>query len=166
MNPLIHSPRTATRTAAGYRSRSPRLGQIGGCEVATSDEVKLRSRDSVAEQTSSETLGDPMGYANRGPRVTTDWRDMNEAESASVLEECHARVPRALVGVSGSRETAEDGLQDALAAALKAGRPRPGTSRGVRHVPKSDWTARSPVDIDRASDGPCPARPEGLGRRG
>ena len=36
---------------------------------------------------------------------------MNEAEWGSVLEECYARVLRALVGVSGSRETAEDGLQ-------------------------------------------------------
>ena len=51
-----------------------------------------------------------IAHANEGSRVTTQRRDMNEAEWAGVLEECYARVLRALVGVSGSRETAEDGL--------------------------------------------------------
>ena len=37
------------------------------------------------------------------------------------LEECYARVLRALIGACGSRERAEDGFQDALVDALKPG---------------------------------------------
>jgi DNA-directed RNA polymerase specialized sigma24 family protein len=80
---------------------------------------------------------------------------MNEAEWASVLEECYARVLRALVGVSGSRETAEDGLQDALAAAWKPGvrerieRPDAWLFRvGVRMIRRGHWRTRREVRID------------------
>jgi RNA polymerase sigma factor (sigma-70 family) len=77
---------------------------------------------------------------------------MNEAEWASVLEECYARVLRALVGVSGSRETAEDGLQDALAAAWKPGvrerieRPDAWLFRvGARMIRRGRWRVRREV---------------------
>ena len=80
---------------------------------------------------------------------------MNEAEWASVLEECYARVLRALVGVSGSRETAEDGLQDALAAASKPGvrerieRPDAWLFRvGVRMIRRGRWRTRREVTMD------------------
>jgi RNA polymerase sigma-70 factor (ECF subfamily) len=80
---------------------------------------------------------------------------MNEAEWASVLEECYARVLRALVGVSGSRETAEDGLQDALAAAWKPGvrerieRPDAWLFRvGVRMIRRGRWRTRHEVTMD------------------
>jgi DNA-directed RNA polymerase specialized sigma24 family protein len=80
---------------------------------------------------------------------------MNEAEWASVLEECYARVLRALVGVSGSRETAEDGLQDALAAAWKPGvrdrieRPDAWLFRvGVRMIRRGRWRTRREVTMD------------------
>jgi RNA polymerase sigma factor (sigma-70 family) len=82
---------------------------------------------------------------------------MNEAEWASVLEECYARVLRALVGVSGSRETAEDGLQDALAAAWKPGvreqieRPDAWLFRvGVRMIRRGRWRRRREVALDDA----------------
>jgi DNA-directed RNA polymerase specialized sigma24 family protein len=80
---------------------------------------------------------------------------MNEAEWASLLEECYARVLRALVGVSGSRETAEDGLQDALAAAWKPGvrerieRPDAWLFRvGVRKIRRGRWRTRREVTLD------------------
>ena len=80
---------------------------------------------------------------------------MNEAEWASVLEECYARVLRALVGVSGSRERAEDGLQDALAAASKPGvrerieRPDAWLFRvGVRMIRRGRWRTRREVTMD------------------
>ena len=80
---------------------------------------------------------------------------MNEAEWASVLEECYARVLRALVGVSGSRQTAEDGLQDALAAAWKPGvrerieRPDAWLFRvGVRMIRRGRWRTRREAILD------------------
>ncbi len=80
---------------------------------------------------------------------------MNEAEWTNVLEECYARVLRALVGVSGSRETVEDGLQDALAAAWKPGvrerieRPDAWLFRvGVRMIGRGRWRTRREVTMD------------------
>lgn len=46
---------------------------------------------------------------------------MDDQEWDQALESCYARVLRALIGVCGSRERAEDGLQDALVAAWKPG---------------------------------------------
>jgi RNA polymerase sigma factor (sigma-70 family) len=46
---------------------------------------------------------------------------LNDQEWDQVLEACYARVLRALIGACGSRERAEDGLQDALVAAWKPG---------------------------------------------
>jgi RNA polymerase sigma factor (sigma-70 family) len=64
-------------------------------------------------------------------------------------------VLRALVGVSGSRETAEDGLQDALAAAWKPGvrerieRPDAWLFRvGVRMMRRGRWRTRREVRMD------------------
>ena len=93
---------------------------------------------------------------------------MNEAEWASVLEECYARVLRALVGVSGSRETAEDGLQDALAAAWKPGvrerieRPDAWLFRvGVRMIRRGRWRTRREVTME---DNQAPIHGPGLDR--
>jgi RNA polymerase sigma factor (sigma-70 family) len=81
---------------------------------------------------------------------------MNEAQWAGVLEECYARVLRALVGVSGSVEAAEDGLQDALAAAWKPGvrerieRPDAWLFRvGIRMIRRGRWRTRREVAMDR-----------------
>jgi RNA polymerase sigma factor (sigma-70 family) len=46
---------------------------------------------------------------------------LDDQEWDRALEACYARVLRALIGACGSRERAEDGLQDALVAAWKPG---------------------------------------------
>lgn len=84
---------------------------------------------------------------------------VNDAEWTRLLEECYARVLRALIGACGSREAAEDGLQDALAAAWKPGirddieRPDAWLYRaGLRAIRRSRWRLRREVRIgeDRA----------------
>ena len=47
--------------------------------------------------------------------------NLDDQEWDDALEACYARVLRALIGACGSRERAEDGLQDALVAAWKPG---------------------------------------------
>ena len=80
---------------------------------------------------------------------------MNDAEWTSLLEECYARVLRALIGACGSRDAAEDGLQDALAAAWKPGvrddiqRPDAWLYRaGLRAIRRGWWRQRRDVRMD------------------
>jgi len=115
----------------------------------------MTARPTHGRRGTSPERSHAIAYANEGSRVTTQRRDMNEAEWAGVLEECYARVLRALVGVSGSRETAEDGLQDALAAAWKPGvrehidRPDAWLFRvGVRMIKRGRWRLRREVTMD------------------
>jgi DNA-directed RNA polymerase specialized sigma24 family protein len=80
---------------------------------------------------------------------------VNETEWMAVLEDCYAQVLRALIGACGSREQAEDGLQDALAAAWKPG-VREGIERpdawlyrvGLRRIGRTRWRRRREVAID------------------
>lgn len=83
---------------------------------------------------------------------------MTDSEWNLVLEARYARVFRALVGASGSREQAEDALQDALAAAWKPGvresieRPEAWLYRvGIRALRRSRWRRRREVPL--AHDG-------------
>lgn len=80
---------------------------------------------------------------------------MNEAEWTIVLAECYARVLRALIGACGSREQAEDGLQDALVAVWKPGvrerieRPDAWLYRvGLRTIRRGHWRRRREVRIE------------------
>jgi RNA polymerase sigma factor (sigma-70 family) len=70
------------------------------------------------------------------------------------LEACYARVLRALIGACGSRERAEDGLQDALVAAWKPGvrehvqRPDAWLYRvGLRAIRRARWRRRFEVEL-------------------
>jgi len=89
---------------------------------------------------------------------------MNDAEWHLVLEACYARVLRALIGASGSREQAEDALHDALAAAWKPGvregieRPEAWLYRvGVRALGRSRWRRRREVPLRYQGEGaPAP----------
>ena len=74
---------------------------------------------------------------------------MNDEQWDVALEECYARVLRALAGACGSLERAEDGLQDALVAAWKPGvreqidRPDAWLYRvGLRAARRSRWRLR------------------------
>lgn len=85
---------------------------------------------------------------------------MNEAEWNIALEGCYARVLRALMGASGSREQAEDALQDALAAAWKPGvrerieRPDAWLYRvGLRALRRTRWRRRREVPSDDQREG-------------
>ena len=74
---------------------------------------------------------------------------MNDERWDVALEECYAKVLRALVGACGSLERAEDGLQDALVAAWKPG-VREGIDRpdawlyrvGLRAARRGRWRQR------------------------
>jgi RNA polymerase sigma-70 factor, ECF subfamily len=93
---------------------------------------------------------------------------MNDEEWDIALEGCYARVLRALIGVCGSRERAEDGLQDALVAAWKPGvrerieRPDAWLYRvAARAIQRSSWRRRFEVSLTKdvgASDAPGPQR--------
>jgi RNA polymerase sigma factor (sigma-70 family) len=79
---------------------------------------------------------------------------LNDQEWDRILEACYARVLRALIGVSGSRERAEDGLQDALVAAWKPGvreqvqRPDAWLYRvAVRAIGRARWRRRLEVKL-------------------
>ncbi len=74
---------------------------------------------------------------------------MNDEQWDVALEECYAKVLRALVGACGSLERAEDGLQDALVAAWKPGvrehidRPDAWLYRvGLRAARRGRWRQR------------------------
>jgi RNA polymerase sigma factor (sigma-70 family) len=80
---------------------------------------------------------------------------MNDAQWTSALEECYARVLRALIGACGSQHAAEDGLQDAMVAAWKPGvrseiqRPDAWLCRaGLRAVRRGWWRRRREVRVD------------------
>jgi len=74
-------------------------------------------------------------------------------------------VLRALIGASGSREQAEDALQDALAAAWKLGvrdgieRPEAWLYRvGIRALGRSRWRRRREVPLEHEGAGaPAPS---------
>jgi RNA polymerase sigma factor (sigma-70 family) len=77
---------------------------------------------------------------------------LDDQEWAQLLEACYARVLRALIGACGSRERAEDGLQDALVAAWKPGvrehvqRPEAWLYRvAVRAISRARWRRRFEV---------------------
>ena len=79
---------------------------------------------------------------------------MDDQAWSVALEECYARVLRALIGACGSRERAEDGLQDALVDAWKPGvrahvqRPDAWLYRvGIRHIRRSSWRRRFDVRL-------------------
>jgi RNA polymerase sigma factor (sigma-70 family) len=85
---------------------------------------------------------------------------VNEAEWQVALEGCYAQVLRALIGACGSREQAEDGLQDALAAASKPGirerieRPDAWLYRvSLRAIGRSRWRRRREVALEHDSAG-------------
>lgn len=90
---------------------------------------------------------------------------MNDEQWEVALEECYARVLRALAGACGSLDRAEDGLQDALVAAWKPGirerieRPDAWLYRvGLRSLRRSRWRLRSELrltdDVARGRDAP------------
>jgi RNA polymerase sigma factor (sigma-70 family) len=88
---------------------------------------------------------------------------VNETEWVAALEDCYAQVLRALIGACGSREQAEDGLQDALAAAWKPGvrerieRPEAWLYRvGLRRIGRMRWRRRREVLIDQEWAGAQP----------
>jgi RNA polymerase sigma factor (sigma-70 family) len=82
-------------------------------------------------------MGSPdNGFVSKsGGRRHSRVESLDDQEWDRALEACYARVLRALIGTCGSRERAEDGLQDALLAAWK-----PGTRE---HVQRPDaWLYR------------------------
>lgn len=89
---------------------------------------------------------------------------MNDAEWIAVLEACYARLLRALIGVSGSREQAEDALQDALAAAWRPGvrerieHPEAWLYRvGVRVLGRSRWRRRREAPMEEGAGVSAPS---------
>ncbi len=79
---------------------------------------------------------------------------LNDEQWDVALEECYARVLRALAGACGSLDRAEDGLQDALVAAWKPGvrerieRPDAWLYRvGLRSLRRSRWRLRSELRL-------------------
>ena len=79
---------------------------------------------------------------------------MDDRDWDQALEACYARVLRALIGACGSRERAEDGLQDALVAAWKPGvrgqvqRPDAWLYRGgLRAIGRARWRQRFEVRL-------------------
>jgi hypothetical protein len=74
---------------------------------------------------------------------------LDDQEWDDALEACYARVLRALIGACGSRERAEDGLQDALVAAWKPGvrehvqRPDPCFATAHRRGRSTTWSTRT-----------------------
>jgi RNA polymerase sigma factor (sigma-70 family) len=79
---------------------------------------------------------------------------LDDQEWDDALEACYARVLRALIGACGSRERAEDGLQDALVAAWKPGvreqvqRPDAWLYRvALRAIRRARWRLRFDVKL-------------------
>jgi RNA polymerase sigma factor (sigma-70 family) len=79
---------------------------------------------------------------------------LDDQEWDTALEACYARVLRALIGACGSRERAEDGLQDALVAAWKPGvreqvhRPDAWLYRvALRAIGRTRWRRRFEVKL-------------------
>jgi RNA polymerase sigma factor (sigma-70 family) len=79
---------------------------------------------------------------------------LDDQEWDQALEACYARVLRALIGACGSRERAEDGLQDALVAAWKPGvreqvrRPDAWLYRvALRAIGRARWRQRFDVQL-------------------
>jgi RNA polymerase sigma factor (sigma-70 family) len=79
---------------------------------------------------------------------------LDDREWDQALEACYARVLRALIGACGSRERAEDGLQDALVAAWRPGvreqvqRPDAWLYRvGLRNILRARWRRRFEVRL-------------------
>ena len=79
---------------------------------------------------------------------------MDDQEWDDALEACYARVLRALIGACGSRERAEDGMQDALVAAWKPGvrehvqRPDAWLYRvALRAIGRARWRQRFEVKL-------------------
>jgi RNA polymerase sigma factor (sigma-70 family) len=79
---------------------------------------------------------------------------LDDQEWDQALEACYARVLRALIGACGSRERAEDGLQDALVAAWRPGvreqvqRPDAWLYRvALRNIGRARWRRRFEVRL-------------------
>ena len=79
---------------------------------------------------------------------------MDDQEWDRALEACYARVLRALIGACGSRQRAEDGLQDALLAAWRPGvrervkRPDAWLYRvALRAIGRARWRRRFEVRL-------------------
>jgi RNA polymerase sigma factor (sigma-70 family) len=79
---------------------------------------------------------------------------MDDQEWDRALEGCYARVLRALIGACGSRQRAEDGLQDAFVAAWKPGvrervqRPDAWLYRvALRAIGRARWRRRLEVGL-------------------
>jgi RNA polymerase sigma factor (sigma-70 family) len=79
---------------------------------------------------------------------------LDDQEWDDALAACYARVLRALIGACGSRERAEDGLQDALVAAWKPGvrehvqRPDAWLYRvALRAIGRARWRRRFEVKL-------------------
>ena len=79
---------------------------------------------------------------------------MDDQEWDRALEACYARVLRALIGACGSRQRAEDGLQDALLAAWTPGvrervkRPDAWLYRvALRAIGRARWRRRFEVRL-------------------
>ena len=79
---------------------------------------------------------------------------LDDQDWDTALEACYARVLRALIGACGSRERAEDGLQDAMVAAWRPGvreqvqRPDAWLYRvALRAIGRARWRLRFEVKL-------------------
>jgi RNA polymerase sigma factor (sigma-70 family) len=90
---------------------------------------------------------------------------LDDQDWDQALGACYARVLRALIGACGSRERAEDGLQDALVAAWKPGvrdhvqHPDAWLYRvGLRAIGRARWRRRLEVNLTQVlPHGPEPS---------
>src|SRR5205823_4419833 len=141
-------PLLATRTR-GARGAFPSERSGPDHEIPSAahhrTDAPLATRSQLTQAKSLSKSGSGRHYLE-GPLDDQEWDQ--------ALEACYARVLRALIGACGSRERAEDGLQDALVAAWRPGvrervqRPDAWLYRvALRKIGRARWRRRFEVRL-------------------